>query len=458
MQTANCLDILVELAGFYENLVGDDRRALKLWQRLVSKAPAHFVQRISAKRAIARIEDRQRRLADLKRELNDLRIAAVQPGHRDKPAFLRKMARQRKQLDQMANHFTLAADINYTLGLTHLALGHFFRADLCFGRVLAQFPAFGFQQPIVRLRKTARQSWIRCLCQHASWAVLAVFWLVTAIGMAWSRPWYWLRWHHIGAGMVAILIWITVFQIMLQWPGRQSQAAEFVNRDGFYPTPTYVPLSDGAVDYGIDEDDTASWGMRADYNLPSVYGLEPRQGQVFWPTSTDDLFYLVEADGSSDHRMVWMDLSVIPDADELGALDEIEVSDWSYGDGFTGDGTYVGAGTTHLSVISWLHFYDTDLGTQGAAFEAYLAQDRKMLVQSEAILASAVRMIKAKQPKIVLVPGDLTKDGERSSHEKFAAHLADLEAAGIQVLVCLRSLISRPARWSPTPARFVLSP
>ena len=81
-----------------------------------------------------------------------------------------------------------------------------------------------------------------------------------------------------------------------------------------------MPLSDGAVDYGIDDDDTASWGMRADYNLPSVYGLEPRQGQVFWPTSTDDLFYLVEADGSSDHRMVWMDLSVIPDAAD-GDLD-----------------------------------------------------------------------------------------------------------------------------------------
>ncbi|WP_419660786.1 choice-of-anchor I family protein [Desulfosarcina variabilis] len=94
------------------------------------------------------------------------------------------------------------------------------------------------------------------------------------------------------------------------------------------------------------------------------------------------------------------------------------------------------AQTARIAVIADPHFYDTDLGTQGAAFEAYLAQDRKMLVQSEAILASAVHMIKAKQPDIVLVPGDLTKDGERSSHEKFAAYLADLEASDIQVLVC----------------------
>jgi hypothetical protein len=94
------------------------------------------------------------------------------------------------------------------------------------------------------------------------------------------------------------------------------------------------------------------------------------------------------------------------------------------------------AGTATIAVIADPHFYDTDLGTEGAAFEAYLAQDRKMLVESEAILASAVKMIKARRPDVVLVPGDLTKDGERTSHEKFAGYLAELEAAGIQVVVC----------------------
>jgi PKD repeat protein len=77
---------------------------------------------------------------------------------------------------------------------------------------------------------------------------------------------------------------------------------------------TLVPTSIGAADAGIDNDDTASWGMRADYNLPSAYGLTAPQGEVFWPTHTDDLFYLVDADGSSDHRLVWMDLAVIADS------------------------------------------------------------------------------------------------------------------------------------------------
>ena len=250
MQTADHLPILAELAGFYENLVGDDHHALKLWQQLLSKAPAAS-QRISAQRAITRIEDRQHRLAHVKHQLNGLRMAAVQPGHREEPAFLKKMARQRKQLEQMANHPELAADIDYTLGLTHLALGHSFRADWAFGRVLTHRPAFGFQQPIERLRKTARQAWIRCLAQRASWAVLAAFWLIVAIGMAWSRPWHWLRWRHVGAGMVAALIWIAGFQIMLHWPDRQGQASEFVNRDGFYPTPTYVHTRLGSPESAV---------------------------------------------------------------------------------------------------------------------------------------------------------------------------------------------------------------
>jgi hypothetical protein len=72
----------------------------------------------------------------------------------------------------------------------------------------------------------------------------------------------------------------------------------------------YVSTSAGAVDFGIDADDTASWGMRADYNLPSAYGLTVNQGEVFWPIHTDDVYYLVDGDGSSDHRLVWIDLTI----------------------------------------------------------------------------------------------------------------------------------------------------
>ncbi|MBM3154131.1 MAG: metallophosphoesterase [Chloroflexi bacterium] len=86
-------------------------------------------------------------------------------------------------------------------------------------------------------------------------------------------------------------------------------------------------------------------------------------------------------------------------------------------------------------VFSDPHIYDTSLGTEGKAFEDYIANDRKLLRESGEILESAMEMIKAEKASFVLVPGDLTKDGERVSHELCAKYLSQLESAGKQVYV-----------------------
>jgi len=87
-----------------------------------------------------------------------------------------------------------------------------------------------------------------------------------------------------------------------------------------------IPESEGSLAATGDADDTASWGLRADYVLPSVDGLVPQQGQVFWPSRTDVNYHLVRNDVSSDHRLVWLDLSVEPqglqgDLDNDGDVD-----------------------------------------------------------------------------------------------------------------------------------------
>ncbi len=90
---------------------------------------------------------------------------------------------------------------------------------------------------------------------------------------------------------------------------------------------------------------------------------------------------------------------------------------------------------TDLVVFSDPHIYDSALGTTGKAFEAYLEKDRKLLRESPEILESAIASIKGLKANIVLVPGDLTKDGEKSSHELAASYLAKLKAAGKKVYV-----------------------
>lgn len=59
---------------------------------------------------------------------------------------------------------------------------------------------------------------------------------------------------------------------------------------------------------------TAYWGARADYVLPSRYGFEVRDAGVFWPAKTSDLYRLVkDREASSDHRLVWVSLSITQD-------------------------------------------------------------------------------------------------------------------------------------------------
>lgn len=100
-----------------------------------------------------------------------------------------------------------------------------------------------------------------------------------------------------------------------------------------------------------------------------------------------------------------------------------------------GPGSFPAFPDTSFAHISDIHVYDPSLGTEGRAWEDYLANDRKLLALSSEILDTGLESILKARPRFLVVSGDLTKDGERSSHELVARSLAKLEAAGIPVYV-----------------------
>jgi len=86
-------------------------------------------------------------------------------------------------------------------------------------------------------------------------------------------------------------------------------------------------------------------------------------------------------------------------------------------------------------VFSDPHYFDPSLGTQGKAFEEYLDGDRKLLKESRELLVEALVMIGKSDADFVIIPGDLTKDGTKVSHEVFASFIRELEVKGKQVYV-----------------------
>ncbi len=90
-----------------------------------------------------------------------------------------------------------------------------------------------------------------------------------------------------------------------------------------------------------------------------------------------------------------------------------------------------------MAIISDVHLMAPQLLVHGGkAFDDYIANDRKMLIQSPELLDSVTKHVEDFHPQVVLITGDLTKDGERVSHELLVnRYLKPMEELGIKVFV-----------------------
>ena len=90
---------------------------------------------------------------------------------------------------------------------------------------------------------------------------------------------------------------------------------------------------------------------------------------------------------------------------------------------------------TSFVVFSDPHYYDPSLGTEGEAFSEYLDGDRKLLAESKELLSEAIGKTISSDADFVIIPGDLTKDGTKVSHENFADMIRKIIEAGKPVYV-----------------------
>lgn len=88
-----------------------------------------------------------------------------------------------------------------------------------------------------------------------------------------------------------------------------------------------------------------------------------------------------------------------------------------------------------IGIFSDPHYYNPVLGTEGEAFNTYLAYDRKLLAESNALMQKFTETAVDSDWGILLVAGDLTKDGEKISHEKLADYFREIEDSGTKVYV-----------------------
>ena len=80
-----------------------------------------------------------------------------------------------------------------------------------------------------------------------------------------------------------------------------------------------------------------------------------------------------------------------------------------------------------IAVMSDLHYLSPDMIADTADFEHALNSDRKLLKESSSVLREMLERVRADKPDILLVSGDLTKDGEQECHAALAKQLQQLQ-------------------------------
>ncbi len=87
-------------------------------------------------------------------------------------------------------------------------------------------------------------------------------------------------------------------------------------------------------------------------------------------------------------------------------------------------------------LVTDTHYFENELGPGGPAFEKNMQTEQYFVKESSAIVRSVFeRISEDKDTDVVIIPGDLTKNGEKESHKSFIKELYKLKESGKKIFV-----------------------
>ena len=90
--------------------------------------------------------------------------------------------------------------------------------------------------------------------------------------------------------------------------------------------------------------------------------------------------------------------------------------------------------TVSFYLVTDTHYFENKLGAGGEAFQKNMETEQYFVKESHAIVtATFAKIIEDKETDIVIIPGDLVKNGEKESHNSFIKKLYSLKENGKKV-------------------------
>lgn len=91
--------------------------------------------------------------------------------------------------------------------------------------------------------------------------------------------------------------------------------------------------------------------------------------------------------------------------------------------------------TIRIGIISDTHYLSEKLMDDGAAVKSYIQSSGKNIAETPEVLDRVLAEYLNSDIEILLIPGDMTKDGEKQSHLDFVEKLKPLQSRGVKVFV-----------------------
>ncbi len=92
--------------------------------------------------------------------------------------------------------------------------------------------------------------------------------------------------------------------------------------------------------------------------------------------------------------------------------------------------------TLKFYLLTDTHYFEESLGAEGKAYEEYMKTEAFYLKESSAINKAVFKKLKEdKETELIIIPGDLSKDGEYESHKSLIRELNALKDAGKKIFV-----------------------
>jgi thiaminase len=87
-------------------------------------------------------------------------------------------------------------------------------------------------------------------------------------------------------------------------------------------------------------------------------------------------------------------------------------------------------------LVTDTHYFEPSFGASGKAFDEYMKREQYYMAESSEILKAVFADIaNDKETEYVIIPGDLSKNGEIESHKSFLKELYKLRNAGKKIFV-----------------------